>query len=55
MQHNDLIPTDDHLSFKTCDKVTSELLPHEEILFSCQVSKQNRLGMWQKRNLLITN
>ena len=34
--------------------ITNQLDQDEVITFSCDISKQNRFGFWQKRHLLLT-
>ena len=44
----------DYLNLADVEEITKYLETGDHIVFSCLVSKQNRLGMWQKRNLLLT-
>ena len=44
----------DYLDFKNIDAIVKALDENEQIVFTCEVMKQNRFFMWQKRNLMLT-
>ena len=45
----------DQLNIGSNKEIIPYLYNGESILLSCKVSKQNHYGVWQKRNLLLTD
>ena len=53
--HNTLVPVDgDHLGLKHEAKIMGQLEHDELLVFSSDIKKRNRFGMWQNRHLLLT-
>ena len=45
----------DHCNLRIVTAVMKNLESDEHIVYSCDVSKQNKYHIWQKRQLLVTN